>query len=532
MLALTVVFGLFKTAEYGSWISITIFANGRGGVSEAAAALVAQLVPATVTAVWVGSLQSWCGPRRLLVGGLIAQLAGLTATAAAIEFSASGPVVYVAAVVAACAMVTTRPAISALLPAFAETPRLLTRAHVLLGWFDSAAGIVGPLTTAACLLTDNAALSFAVFAGMSALGAVVAASASRRVDSVATDDAADADDAHKPEPQSQPLKYLEVVQKILRSPGSRGPLLLLAAQALAVGCLDLLIVVVASHVGAGTSGAGWFGSALGVGAVIGSTGCLALIGRRLLWPWVVGATVVGGVAIAGLCIAFVPATAAVVFALIALAGAVVSATGRALLQRLGEPHLIGQLFAFAEASDSAMLLLGALVVPALIAIGGLDVTYVALAVLTLIAAALVVRSLAASESRVVDTSSRMVELRRVEPFQHLRLVALETLARGSQLHHYKAGEFLMTQGEPGDNFHVVVSGRVSVVRDGVALSVLDAPVGVGELALLYGIPRTATVSAVNDVETISIDRDSFLLALDHQPPTAQWQAVVESRLGR
>jgi hypothetical protein len=522
VLALTVVFGLFKTAEYGSWISITIFANGRGGVSEAAAALVAQLVPATVTAVWVGSLQSWWGPRRLLVGGLIAQLVGLTATAAAIEFSASGPVVYVAAVVAACAMVTTRPAISTLLPAFAETPRFLTRAHVLLGWLDSAAGIVGPLTTAACLLTDNAALSLAVFAGMSALGAVIGASATRRVDAVAPDQ----------EPESQPLKYLEVVRRILRSPGLRGPLLLLAAQALAVGCLDLLIVVVASHVGAGSSGAGWFGSALGVGAVIGSTGCLALIGRRLLWPWVVGATVVGGVAIAGLCTAFVPATAAVVFAVIALAGAVVSATGRALLQRLGEPHLIGQLFAFAEASDSAMLLLGALVVPALIAVGGLDVTYVALAVLTLIAAALVTRSLAASESRVVDTSSRVVELRRVEPFQHLRLVALETLARGSQLHHYNAGEFLMTQGEPGDNFQVVVKGRVNVVRDGVAISVLDAPVGVGELALLYGIPRTATVSAVDDVDTISIDRDSFLLALDHQPPTAQWQAVVESRLGR
>jgi hypothetical protein len=522
MLALTVVFGLFKTAEYGSWISITIFANGRGGVSEAAAVLVAQLVPATVTAVWVGRLQSWVGPRRLLIGGLLAQAVGLLATAGAIEFSAGGPVIYVAAVVAASAMVTTRPATSALIPAFAESPRALTRAHVFLGWFDSAAGIVGPLTTAACLLTDNAAFSFAVFAGMSGLGAVIAATASRRIETVAADD----------EPEAPPLRYLEVVRKILRSPGSRGPLLLLAAQALAVGCLDLLIVVVASHVGAGASGAGWFGSALGVGAVIGSTGCIALIGRRLLGPWVVGATVVGGIAIAGLCVAFVPATAAVVFAVIALAGAVVSATGRALLQRLGEPSLIGQLFAFAEASDSAMLLLGALVVPALIALGGLDVTYVTLAVLTLIAAAVVAKSLATSESRVVDTSSRVVELRRVEPFQHLRLVALEALARSSQSHQYKAGALLMTQGEPGDDFHVVVKGRVSVVRDGVAISVLDAPVGVGELALLYGIPRTATVSAVDDVETISVDLEAFLRALDHQAPTAAWQALVEARLGR
>lgn len=522
MLALTVVFGLFKTSEYGSWIAITIFANGRGGVSEAAAVLVAQLLPATVTAVWVGSIQSWCGPRRLLIGGLVAQMAGLLAIAGATQFRAGGPVIYVAAVVAACAMVTTRPAISALLPAFAESPRSLTRAHVFLGWFDSAAGIVGPLVTAACLLTSNNALSFAVFAGMSGLGAVIAVPASRRIEAVATQD---------DELESPPMKYLEIVRKILRSPGSRGPLLLLAAQALAVGCLDLLIVVVATHIGAGTSGAGWFGSALGVGAVIGSTGCIALIGRRLLWPWVVGATVVGSVAIAGLCLANVPTTAAVVFAVIALAGAVVSATGRALLQRLSEPNLIGQLFAFAEASDSGMLLLGALLVPALIAIGGVDVAFVALAVLTIVAAVIVTRSLAASESRVADISGRTVELRRVEPFQHLRLVALETLARGSQLHRFKAGESLMTQGEPGDNFLAVVSGRVKVMRDGEVLSVLAAPVGVGELALLYGIPRTATVSALDDVEAIGVDRESFLLALDHQPPTAAWQALVEARLG-
>ncbi|HEY0871758.1 MAG TPA: cyclic nucleotide-binding domain-containing protein, partial [Acidothermaceae bacterium] len=114
----------------------------------------------------------------------------------------------------------------------------------------------------------------------------------------------------------------------------------------------------------------------------------------------------------------------------------------------------------------------------------------------------------------------------------LRLVALEALARSSELHHYVAGQTLMTQGERGDEFHVVVKGRVSVVRDGVAISELDAPVGVGELALLYGIPRTATVLAIDGVETIGVDREAFLLALDHQPPTAAWQALVEARLGR
>jgi MFS family permease len=334
VLTLTSVFGLFKTSEYGSWIAITIFANARGGVSEAAAVLVVQLVPATAMAVWTGSLQSRFTPRQLLVGGLVAQAAGLFAVAGAIQASASGGVIYVAAVVAATAMVTTRPMISALLPAFAEEPRSLTRAHVILGWLDSAAGVVGPLVTAACLLSHDATYSFVVFAAMSLVGAVIATVASRPADVTAEFDS------------DEPAANLVAIwRQILRSAGSRGPLLLLAVQALTVGCLDLLIVVVATHVGAGTSGAGWFGAALGVGAVIGASGCVGLIGRRLLWPWVIGATAASAVSIAGLAIAHVPVTAAMVFGLIALVGSVVSVAGRAILQRLGEPRLIGQLFA-------------------------------------------------------------------------------------------------------------------------------------------------------------------------------------------
>jgi hypothetical protein len=521
VLALTAVFGLFKVSEYGSWIAITIFANERGGVSEAAAVLIAQLVPATVLAVWVGSLQARLTSRRVLVGGLVTQAVGLFAMAGAIQSAASGTAVFVAAIVAATAMVTTRPTISTLLPTLVDDPRSLTRAHVLLGWFDSAAGVVGPLIVGGCLLSGNAAYSFVVFALMSGLGAAISAKASRPVDSEP-----DVDTGF----ESASLKLLDVWRKILRSPGSRGPLLLLAAQALTIGCLDLLIVVVATHVRAGTSGAGWFGSALGLGSVIGATGCLALIGRRLLWPWVISATVVSGVGLAALCLAHVAATAAAVFVLIALAGAVISAAGRALLQRLGEPRLIGELFALAEAFDSAMLLLGAILVPILIAIGGVNVAYLALAAMTLVTAIAVFRSLAASESRVIDTSATVRELRRVEPFQLLGLVALEALARDCQLNHFASGEPLMVQGEPGDSYHVVFSGRVRVVRDGVELRQLDAPTGVGELALLYGIPRTATVYAVGDVETISVGPESFLLALDHQPPSTAWQALVDARM--
>src|SRR5690349_2916579 len=62
---LVVVQATFVSAEMGSWIAITTVAHGFGGVSEAAAVLVAQLAPAALFAVAVGSLAGRWGQRTV-----------------------------------------------------------------------------------------------------------------------------------------------------------------------------------------------------------------------------------------------------------------------------------------------------------------------------------------------------------------------------------------------------------------------------------------------------------------------------------
>ncbi len=168
---LAVVFGCFKTAEYGSWIAVTILANSRGGVREASAVLVAQLVPATFVALNVGGLQARYGSRRVLFAGLLTQCCGLAGVAALLVTGAPRLVVYAAAVGAAAAMVTSRPSISALLPSLSPDPRSLTKAHVVLGWLDGASSLLGPAIAAACLLVWSQAASFVVFAVLATCGA-------------------------------------------------------------------------------------------------------------------------------------------------------------------------------------------------------------------------------------------------------------------------------------------------------------------------------------------------------------------------
>jgi len=73
------------------------------------------------------------------------------------------------------------------------------------------------------------------------------------------------------------------------------------------------------------------------------------------------------------------------------------------------------------------------------------------------------------------------------------------------------GEAIVRQGEPGQSMFVIVSGSVSIVLEPARNEVARTPAGgyFGEMSLLTGDPRTATVLAVGDVRTIEIDADLF-----------------------
>ncbi|XP_037093687.1 cAMP-dependent protein kinase type I regulatory subunit-like, partial [Pollicipes pollicipes] len=71
------------------------------------------------------------------------------------------------------------------------------------------------------------------------------------------------------------------------------------------------------------------------------------------------------------------------------------------------------------------------------------------------------------------------------------------------------GETTIQQGDEGDNFYVIDSGEVEVYVDSELVTTISEGGSFGELALIYGTPRAATVRARTDVKLWAIDRDTY-----------------------
>src|SRR4051794_28204933 len=98
---------------------------------------------------------------------------------------------------------------------------------------------------------------------------------------------------------------------------------------------------------------------------------------------------------------------------------------------------------------------------------------------------------------------------------------LDRLSRHAELVEFRAGETLMTEGEHGHEFFVIVDGEVGVTAGGETLAKLGPGAYVGETALLDPGPRTATVSALRDTTAVLLASREFYAAVDESPVLAR-----------
>jgi hypothetical protein len=98
--------------------------------------------------------------------------------------------------------------------------------------------------------------------------------------------------------------------------------------------------------------------------------------------------------------------------------------------------------------------------------------------------------------------------------------ALEHLAGSLTPVDLPAGWVVFTQGDDGDGFYVVQSGRVDVEIDGAYVRTLGAGASFGEIALLRDVPRTATIRTRDEVRLLRLERAPFLATVTGDPASA------------
>jgi CRP-like cAMP-binding protein/Zn-dependent protease len=111
------------------------------------------------------------------------------------------------------------------------------------------------------------------------------------------------------------------------------------------------------------------------------------------------------------------------------------------------------------------------------------------------------------------TMQALAELRELSVFHGLDSEQLNLILEHGEWITAVHGDELITQGEPGDRFYVIESGRAEIVRDGSVLDSVSKGMYFGEVALLRDVPRTASVVASTPMRLFVLDREGFELVV-------------------
>ncbi len=112
-------------------------------------------------------------------------------------------------------------------------------------------------------------------------------------------------------------------------------------------------------------------------------------------------------------------------------------------------------------------------------------------------------------------------LTNIELFSELSSRELKKVASFMTPIKVKPGRDLTVQGKPGREFMIIAEGTATVRRDGRVIASLGPGDFFGELAVIAGVPRTATVTADTEMTVEALNRREFSSLLDGSPKLAK-----------
>lgn len=531
---------LFSAALYGGYIAILVYAYEASGPGAVGVVALVLLLPAAIVAPFAASLADRYPRERVLLAGYVVQAVAYAITAAGILSGVPPVFVYLAAAVQSAGTTLTRPAQGSLLPRLARTPEELTAANSVSGTIEGAGVLLGPLVATGVLLVAGPGAVWALGALASTVAAVLVMNvgslldgrrvADRPAGAASSDHVVSGDDHEHTE--SVASLVIGGLRALAASVDTRLIVGLLAVRMVISGAMDVLFVLLAQEVFmTGQAGAGLLSAGLGLGTVLGGAASVALVGRRRMAPalglaagtWGAAVTLIGLGSPAGLALA-----------LVAIGGIGFAATdvvGRTVLQRVTADRMLARVLGALEGIGLVGLAVGSVLAPILVGWLGIQgaVGVVGLLLPVVVVAAWLPLVRIDRRVRIPVREIRLLQLTPV--FLPLPAPQLEAVARRTRWVTVEPGGTLIREGEVGDRYYVLESGRLRVTIEGREVRILDeVGEGMGEIALLHGVRRTATLTATTPCVLLALERTDFLEAVTGHEAT---HAVVrETAAGR
>jgi hypothetical protein len=507
-------------------VGITVLAYQVGGTPTVALLVIIRNLPSVVTVPFLLSLTAAIPRDRLLRLVALAEVACLVVLAILVIAGAALAVEFLVTALQAIAGALLRPLRATLMPALARTPEELVAGNVAATTGDALAAMLGPGAAAIVLVAGDVAATVVAGAVVMALGlaAVVGIHA--------------APDISRPAPgpggpaATERMSVLRSARELVAMPYARLIVLLFFGQRFVRGVIVVAFVPAAFELlGIGDSGVGLLTSAIGFGGLLGGGVALGLVGRQRLAPAFAAGLIAWGV---GILAAGVLPLVVVIVAFLAIAGigkTALDTAGYTLLQRTVPNDRRSTVFGLLESAISAALAIGPIAAAVLIGTLGPGPTLVVAGALPLVLVLVSWPVLRTADDAAVVPQPALRLLSGTPMFRPLQLTTLETLAGRMVERAFPAGSDVVRQGEVGETFYIVVSGRLATLIDGAEVGELGPNDSFGEIALLRATERTATVRALEDSRLVELACAPFLAAVGSTgDSTAAADAVVRARL--
>jgi MFS family permease len=462
-------------------------------------------IPYIVLSVPAGIVADRFDRRLILLVTDLARAACMLGMAAVLALH--GPLVLLAAlaVLAACFSTFFYPAIGAYIPNLVEDERQLGPANSAWASLDNLGFVVGPVLGGLLVAAGGTDVAFVINA---VTFLVIAAILWRLPPSTNV--------AAAPESAVEPAEPAATLPR-----ASRGPLIGLGVlrtvdYAISGGIAMLTVVLATDILKAGEAATGYLNAAIGVGGVAGALVSAALVLRRSLRvPIIAGAAVLAaGAALVGLAPGIVVAFLAIV--LVSAGHLVLEVLGATIMQRATTDAVRGRAVGALMTVDTVAEATGSLLFPVLVVTFGGAIVLGASGVLMMVALVIALALIGTAVSRApTPFEATVARVLRLPLFTGVSNASVERALDRFEALSVATGDVIIRQGDCADRFYIVGSGSFVVRQrdpDGTEreLRRLGPDAVFGELGLLSGAPRSATVEAMTDGVLLALDGPAFL----------------------